>query len=358
MARRFPFAPSPRPSSRRVGSSVQPFPAAAPVIPPPVPRRSFRRPDSEVAGLTTRSSERRGSVRREWLAFPPAVAELGSVRPARSLFCSPPRSFCSPWRSFSGALRSFCSPPQTFSSARRSFCSLLRSFCSPQKTFSGAPQSFCSPQKIFSPAQKTFYAPQKTCSLPQKTSVPPLRRGSACLTRRSSEQRLAGSFACFFTLVPPASVAELGFVRRLRSPPSHVHDPSLAGTAPQLPQRRCLRAVGVHLRSHRIHALARQGRPQSRRGSFPLAGHHSALHHRRAVSLAHRLGLALCFCLRARVQRLLRLRRVPCLPCARPERGQLAEHLPPPAFYCLVYHCPCCAARGCVAEGSLWFPAA
>ena len=59
MARLFPFAPSASPSFRHVLSSVQPFPAAAPFIPPPVGRVSFRRPDSEVAGLTTRSSEQR-----------------------------------------------------------------------------------------------------------------------------------------------------------------------------------------------------------------------------------------------------------------------------------------------------------
>ena len=67
----------------RVLSAGYAFPAAAPVIPPPVGSLSFRRPDSEVAGLTTRSSERRGSVRREFLAFSPAVAELGSVRRLR-----------------------------------------------------------------------------------------------------------------------------------------------------------------------------------------------------------------------------------------------------------------------------------
>ena len=66
-----------------VARFVQPFQPAAPVIPPagrtpvPVPQHS------EVTRLTTRSSERRGSVRREFLAFSPAVAELGSVRPRK-----------------------------------------------------------------------------------------------------------------------------------------------------------------------------------------------------------------------------------------------------------------------------------
>ena len=79
----FPFALPARLSFRRVRSSVRPFPAAAPVIPPPVPRSLFRRPDSEVAGLTTRSSEQRlaaGFVPWLSLSSPASVAELGSVR--------------------------------------------------------------------------------------------------------------------------------------------------------------------------------------------------------------------------------------------------------------------------------------
>ena len=41
-----PVLSSASPSSRRAGSSVHPFPAAAPVIPPPAGRVFFRRPET------------------------------------------------------------------------------------------------------------------------------------------------------------------------------------------------------------------------------------------------------------------------------------------------------------------------
>ena len=64
----------------------QPFPAAAPVIPPPVPRRSFRRQTPSSTCLTTRSSERRGASVPSSLPFLPPSLSLSSLG-ARSL-CS------------------------------------------------------------------------------------------------------------------------------------------------------------------------------------------------------------------------------------------------------------------------------
>ena len=69
--------PSASPSFRHAHSSVYPFPAAAPVVPPPesrlVPVRAVR---SVGAGLTTRSSEQRLAGGVLFRLSTPCVASL------------------------------------------------------------------------------------------------------------------------------------------------------------------------------------------------------------------------------------------------------------------------------------------
>ena len=74
--------PSASPSFRHAHSSVYPFPAAAPIIPPPGSTFTVRAVRSVGAGLTTRSSEQRLAVRLfciHSLSSPASVAELESV---------------------------------------------------------------------------------------------------------------------------------------------------------------------------------------------------------------------------------------------------------------------------------------